>query len=397
MWSREQLVRRVRHDLWRYVTPSANAEIDALEAAALLRMTSHEVHTLGARQFLTSDELGQFVDCLPLLMRRLATTTAHEEEISTDRIRGSIQWGRTIGLRQATGVPHVYVTAPSFRAYQTPENELLVAVLDKTLQLASQAGWSRWTGQGVGEVVWERADAANRWQQSHMLLEVERRPITPRQIGRVRSGRFRRRYQPVLDAYVRYMELVGLIDRRAVRRAIETIGIVTRDDPTIFEIYTTFSLLDELKDRGWKLGRLGLFSGHLRLFATRGGDRLEVCYQTTPRGLSRDSSYRRAQIEHNIAPGALRPDLVLSWAENGQRRWLLVEVKGGIRTVQESARAALYDLLAYRRAFDPVLSQSAKPFGLGIAWGAELRPSDSSDIVLCTPDTIGGALAICGL
>ena len=65
-----------------------------------------------------------------------------------------------------------------------------------------------------------------------------------------------------------------------------------------------------------------------------------------------------------------------------------MEVKGLAREVQESARDALQNLLAYRRAFDRVLSSQDGTYGLGIAWGEELAPRDS-EAMLCTPDTLG--------
>jgi hypothetical protein len=46
------------------------------------------------------------------------------------------------------------------------------------------------------------------------------------------------------------------------------------------------------------------------------------------------------------------------------------------------------------RAFDPVLSAQRGVYGLGIAWGTELNPIDSSEIVLCTPDTIESAVEL---
>jgi hypothetical protein len=75
-------------------------------------------------------------------------------------------------------------------------------------------------------------------------------------------------------------------------------------------------------------------------------------------------------------------------------RWLLIEVKGGYkRSVADSARAATMDLLAYRRAFDEVLSQQQGcPYGVGYAWGERLRPEPEAEILLCTPDTLHHAL-----
>ena len=88
----------------------------------------------------------------------------------------------------------------------------------------------------------------------------------------------------------------------------------------------------------------------------------------------------------------LRPDIVLRWtAPNGQIRWLVVECKLRKPGVEEAARQALIDLLAYRQAFDTTLSSAGTPFGLGVAWGQDLRPT-AANIMLCTPDTLDEAV-----
>jgi hypothetical protein len=96
-----------------------------------------------------------------------------------------------------------------------------------------------------------------------------------------------------------------------------------------------------------------------------------------------------------MSKGGLIPDLVIEMRENGVSRWLLIEVKGGAkRSVGDSARAAILDLLAYRRAFAPVLDLQSKPYGLGYAWGEELKPFVDSEVTLCTPDTLAESLAV---
>jgi len=393
-WRRIDLIERVKADIWRYLTPAADIETELLEASALLQMRPSELRTLGSLQFLISDELGRLLAYLPFLLRRLATTTAHEEEISADRIRGAIQWSRTFGLRYATGIPHVYVTAPSRRAYQTPENELLVFLLDEAIMLGKLLGWEGSTSERVGVLVGERVGSAQRWSQARALSEVERRRIEARAIARIRAGRLRHRYQPVLDAWERYSALVGRLDRSSIRRAVETYGVVSRDDATLLELYCTFETLSSLSELGWRFGRLRLFGGALRLIGVRDGERCEVTYQATPKVLRTGSLYRHLQVAHRIPAGGLRPDLVLRHTADGQERWLMIEVKGGQRSVEDSARAALYDLLAYRTAFKETLDHAPTPYGLGIAWGAELEPSLHGEIMLCSPDTLRRAFRL---
>jgi hypothetical protein len=208
-----------------------------------------------------------------------------------------------------------------------------------------------------------------------MLTGVERRPIDPRRIARINTGRFQRRYRPVLDAWNHYNDLVGRLDRSSIRRAVETYGIISRSDPTLFELCCTFDILATLSDLGWRFGRLGLLGGSVHFHARRDGDELQLVYQATPQHLRDRSQYAMVQKTHGIPAGNLRPDLVLRHlAGTGKPRWLLIEVKGGTRPIEDSARAALYDLLAYRAAFARALSDAPQPYGLGIAWGADLAP-----------------------
>lgn len=391
-WVRRALIREITRDIWRYLTPAASIETELLEAGALLQISPQELGALGRVQFLISDELGELLRQLPFLVRRLATTTACEEERSPERIRGAIQWGPTISVRQATGIPHMYVTSPARRAYQTAENELLVLVLDAVVSLAKQTGWHRSESAEVGKLVSSRVSEAGRWLQMRALLEVERRPLTPTKLARIRGGRLRRRYQAALVAYERYRLLAQHLDRPTIRRAVEGYGVVSRDDATLFELICTFKVIDALRELGWQLDRLGLFAGSLRLQGRKGPERLELLYQGVPARFKKASAYRSILSSHNIAGRSLRPDLFIAHTARGVERWLLVEAKGGERSAEESARAATFDLLAYRAAFSRVLEGQAPPIGLGIAWGADLTASHASDMMLCTPDAISKAL-----
>ncbi len=177
-----------------------------------------------------------------------------------------------------------------------------------------------------------------------------------------------------------------------IRAAVESHGLVTRDDPTLFELVATFRIIDEIRNAGWLASPLRLWQGSLRLTASRDGEQLSLYYQHTPPALRRGSHYREVQTAHGLSVGGLIPDLVLHRPSRDASPWLLVEVKGGHRRVEHSARAALLDLLAYRRAFEPALAR-CHHYGLGIAFGAQLDPDPGSEIALATPDAISDALA----
>ena len=391
-WRRADLITEIRSDVFRYLTPGADIETQLLEASALLRMPATELQTVAQLQFLSSVELGALLEQLPLLARRLATTTMSEEEWSTERVRGAIQWSKTLSAQAATGLRHMYVTQPARRAYQTPENELLVFLLDETVRLGKLSGWYRSTSEVVGKLLSDRALDAERWSHTRALSSVERRSVTPMRIARIRSGRHRRRYQAALDAWDVYQRLVGKLNAQAIKDAVENHGLVAKDDHTLFELLTTFRVIEALKTQGWATEPLHLWQGSLRLRTQRGAERLTLYYQRTPQRLAKDSHYASVQRAHSLGVGGLRPDLVLRRPARGDDQWLLIEVKGGTRPVEVSARAALLDLLAYRRAYEPALKRSTW-YGLGIAFGAELAPSVLSEIRIATPDTMHDALA----
>jgi hypothetical protein len=396
-WDRDAVIADVRDSIWRYVSPSSRfGPYGVLIAAALLRWPEADALRLGELQFLLSDEVGEFLAAMPRLMRRLSTSSAREEQWTTERLLGPVQWNRTLSLRAATGSPLLYVTAPAGRVYQTAENELLVHVLDA---VATAGRSSTWAGsrseQRPAAMVRGRLSEALRWQQSRMLVAIERVRPTARSLARIKSGRSRQHYAPVLDAHSKLMSLVEQLDRQAIRKAVEQTALVTADDAILFELLTTFRVVEVLTAQGWRLRPFGLFAGSI---STRGyhldGRPLRLWYQSTPAGLRPGSRYRQVLEAHSFDRRYdPRPDLVLQWTDlAGHDRWLLVECKLRKPGARHAARAALADLLSYRRAFDAVLEDAGQPYGLGVAWGAGLSPAAGAEVVLCTPDTLSEAV-----
>ena len=140
-WSRDAAIEAVGADIWRYLTHVARSEPELqLDAAALLQMPPSELLTLAHAHFILSPDVSRLLESMGGLMRRLATTTVDEEERSADRIRGPIQWGPTLAAQTGTGIRHVYVTAPARRAFDTPENQVLVAALAAIVDVGRRNG-----------------------------------------------------------------------------------------------------------------------------------------------------------------------------------------------------------------------------------------------------------------
>jgi hypothetical protein len=396
VWSREEAIAGVKQQIWRYLTEAVQHETELhLEAAAILRMPPSEIRTLAQAHFILGEEVKQLLAAMPALMRRLATTTVDQEERSAERIRGPIRWGPTIAAQAATGVRQTYVTAPARRAYETPENRVLIASLSAIVEVARRTGWHRLSDRGLVGEVRKRHEAARGWLAHRAFSGLLPTMPTERTIRRVSTGRARRRYQPAVDVIRTYQRLVRRLDRQAIRAAVEDHALVTGDDDTLFELICGFGIEKALKRLGWEVSFPGLIrNGNRFITASRDDTTLDCFYQFAPPELRAHSRYEQVQVEHAFRHvGRLRPDFVLRTNSPAGQGWVLVEVKGGPkRQVAESARAALLDLLAYRRDYENALADERVPYGLGIAWGRELDPVITKDAVLCTPDRLDDAL-----
>jgi hypothetical protein len=396
-WDRGEAVRQLRRDIWRYVTQASTTEDDLLLwAAALLQMPSSEVRYLAQLQFILSEPVGRLLEQLPLLIRRLTTTTRTEVEISTERIRGAIRWNETYAQRAVTGLPHVFVTAPSRRAFHTPENEVLAFALFAIADFGRRTGWSRSSTPGPAQLVAARVGEATKWRQARALIDVPAELPAPTTLARVRAGRNRRRYQAALDVVDLYQRYIGRLDRSAIRDAVEQHALVASRDSVLLELRCAFDTIRALRTLGWQAAPPGLLRPPRIFRAHKNGYWLDLYYQHSPSDLSAGSHYREIQHAHNFATASgLIPDLALRLRATGTTQWLLIEVKGGPkRGVAENARAAALDLLAYRRAYAAVLDQQGDPYGLGYAWGRSIEPARDAELALCTPDTLPRALEL---
>jgi hypothetical protein len=399
-WDREGEIRRVRTRLWHHLSAAAQEESGIRpDAAALLQLGESDIRLLAELHFLLSTEVEELLADIPRLVRRLATTTVAEEERSPERVRGSVNWGKTLSARMSTGLPHMYVTTPARRAYQTPENELLVSVLDSIVQRGRRLGVP--DRPGIGHELAERIGESDAFRRRRMLAEIQRRPVTPRALARVRGGRHRRRYASAIAAHDRFQALVTRLEPEAIKQAIQERALVTRSNPTLFEITGTLDVIDALQSCGWTVAPLRLFGlpRALHLTAVRGAERLELWYQHVPAELAEGSAYVDTLRRHEFPARSTqpqRPDIVLRHTrESSEQRWILGEVKLGFtRRVEDSARAALADLLGYRRDFGAQLEAQQGAYGFGLAWGEELDPVESDEVVLCTPDRLAPAMEV---
>lgn len=394
-WSRPEVIASLKEDVWRHLTQAARTDEElALEASRLLQMPTNDVLTLAQLHFVLSDDVGALLAQMPALARRLSTTTVPEREQSAERVRGYIEWSETFAARAAAGLPNLYVTMPTRRAFHTPENQLLVFALDAVARFGRMTGWERSTSSGAGESVRDRVNQATRWRRVRALADIPVQAPADTAVARVRASRRHRTYSSVLAVIDAYRELIARLSRDAIRSAVENHALVTRDDAVLLELLSVFHAMAALTELGWEGQEAQLVGGGKVFSGRRGEHTLNLYYQRAPSALAQGSRYGAIQRAHDFAGvGGLRPDLVAEVrAPSGEVRWLLIEVKGVEGPAAGSARAAILDLLAYRRAFEAVLADQPGIYGIGIAWGEAVRPGPQAEVLVCSPDTLKDAL-----
>ena len=217
-WNRTAFVESLRGELWRHLSQASIRDDDfVFEASRLLQMSASDVRTLAQLHFVLSDEVASLLEQMPSLIRRLSTTTEYEREASAERVRGAIAWGETLSARAASGLPHLFVTNPARRAYETPENLLLVFALSAIARFGRLTGWQEATSRGTGEQVRSRVNDAVRWGRARGLADLEVRVPTPTVVARARAGRRRRLYGTTLAVVDLYQQLIARLSHDALR------------------------------------------------------------------------------------------------------------------------------------------------------------------------------------
>ena len=171
-WRRDEVISSIRDDIWTFITQASSEEQSLLLAASLLQMSVGDVRLLAQLQFIRSEPVGRLIKEMPSLARRLTNTTAVETEISAQRVRGPVRWGETYAQRAARGIPSVFVTAPPRRAFNTPENEVLVFALWVIADVGRRTGWNQENKTGPAGEIHRRIADATRWLQSREFTEI---------------------------------------------------------------------------------------------------------------------------------------------------------------------------------------------------------------------------------
>jgi hypothetical protein len=236
-----RLWRRLDHP----VDPLASADV-------LIGLPPANAQHLLAVSLAASPEADALLDGIPNVLRSLAVSTTSVPVRCDGELRGPVLWSATMAARSASpGAGNVFVCASPVKAYDTPENQVLVAALARIVRAAKVAETpvegphappaydvrrARHNGERAREALAHRA-----------LQTVRRVPIDGRMVHKARTGTKAAVFRNAVDLVARSWAEVGADDLAAFV-----------DEDTRAEHVLAADVLDVLTSRGRVHERLRL-------------------------------------------------------------------------------------------------------------------------------------------
>ena len=212
-------------------------------------------------------------------MVRYLGATSHSTRISSRTCSGT--WLAHQRCTRAT-----FVTTPTRRAFNTPENQVLAFALFSIAEFGKRTGWHQGASTGPARDIHDRVAEATRWLQARQFVGVRKLPPTPTTMSRVRTGRARLRYRKALEVVELYQRYIARLDREAIRDAVEHRALIASRDSVLLELHCAFDTIRSLRRLGWKTSPSGILWPPVIFRGHRDGSTLEVRYQRTPSALS---------------------------------------------------------------------------------------------------------------
>jgi len=191
------------HELWKLLRRPFNV-VEAVDA--VLGLSPNVVKQLTGAMLATCTEAEALLAATPQTIRSLSISMSNQPEECRGELRGPVLWSETFSCRSSSpGRNDVYVCAAPSRAYDIPENRVLVAALlavrdaGRSVDTISARSYdddtlrkARYNGLRASRLLEHRA-----------LSSVARHRPSPREIRRARTGNRRSTYTPALTMLAR--------------------------------------------------------------------------------------------------------------------------------------------------------------------------------------------------
>lgn len=214
----------------------------ARAAEALLGISYNAAQVMTNALFVTSPEADDLLEEMPRAVRSLTISSAQAMELCHGEVRGPIQWAETMSLRGGmAGDESFFVCSSPRRAYDTPQNRVLVAALLSVAQAASMvdAGTLRDRDTPFARHIRHNGATARRYLEHRALAGVPRGRVSGRDRNRTRSATRSKTYGPAL----------AVLERAAEPMTADEVALVSDSDTARMHAVAVMTVA-ELRLRG---------------------------------------------------------------------------------------------------------------------------------------------------
>lgn len=391
-WIAEEVIRRIRPSLYRYLQGSASAAgNDGSEASeGQAELSAEGWQRLAAVHLSVRPESERLLTMIERTIRRLPRVRRSEFEEAPGLVRGPVSWQRTYARRTATGDRTMFVTRPRTGATFTPLAHLLAETLDWFLALEQLAAI-----RGAGDLQRAVSDlhhTAGRLRVSPKLPVPGQQRRLPQ---RLTEAIFARRSDlgVISEFRIDYRNTIHRRDPRSCRSLVDGHLFRPGDDDRLFELLVGHELAAGAEAAGYVPdGDQALIESSTVPFLSLTGPagRVRIWWQRSYWSLEPDrrsfGAWSRILKDNELSDSANLPDFLVEFVD--AHDWLLVEAKWSVDRSKSRDRDGLRDVFSYLRDADAMTRSQSVPRALVVALNSSAVPNLGSDVALMSEESV---------
>ncbi|GED59945.1 hypothetical protein ABER61_00530 [Brevibacillus formosus] len=365
--------------LWRFIQPNAKENETEEAILNLTGLNKRELNMLANVRFLLSKEVKYLLnEIAPKIINRLSKESIYEHITERGKVKGRIDWQRTISARAAAGNDSsLYVYSRRAQIFDLPENRLFLYIIKHINEKARN-----FVTEEYLNVTWySEIDDGEKWREKIDVIASKtnhllRNPFISK-IGHMleltdKAVDLTKKCRPP-----HYRELAIIAERLAfcqrspsfyLKEELDGNILEPLNKDTIFEIAVLFKTINVAIKSGWKEKHVGLIGAALNSISTlvKNDSELRIYYQKLPRDMARISKYGVIMADYGLSEKLRRPDIVLEFI-NGQRKdFFIIEVKRS--KSRDYLVDGTYKLLGYLKDFEQINKGDSTLRGFLVGW-----------------------------
>jgi hypothetical protein len=342
-----------------FISSAATERADPVgDVSDLLNLRRTDLRKLLAIHLGLSAQVTSFAVSLNAGLRRPVISSIRPR-VSTQAVRGSIDWGATVrGWASGAGAA-MYVVRPARRIFDTPEHRALAWVLGRLSQELQLVAGDPDTSQGWRGRLRENLILIERARRHPWLVDVPAQRPDGAAWKRLRAARtsfYKIIIPDALRAVATWLEDPSPQD---ITELLSARYFEPKRDWQLFELVVALRIARAIGavSASRRKGRIITHSGRspYATYILNDGAEVRLWYQAWPVAMT-DSLYQRVRLRHKIEAGATRPDIVIE-RRNVTPSLLLLELKAS--RDPSYLGQGIVQLLGYTKEYGTYLNEQA--------------------------------------